>query len=397
MSESKPFIRPLTGIRFVAAAMVMVGHGSGMLPIAAARGVVGFWIGQVTSVGMSLFFVLSGYVIWINYAQLFHKDRFFSALRSFAVARFARLYPMYAFVLTVMIALGGLQAPAWSWPALFWPMLQAWVPGSHGLMAVFSVANLGHLWSISVEVFFYVLFPFVALSLWHLRSRAAIVVALAANSLFGILLLGAAFAAGPTIMEAIAPTLGKETMAWLTYYAPYVHIPEFIGGCLAAAYVAASQSVKAQQTKAATLALDALFVGLFALLPILLIGIRYFPESGFYLSFCSRIGAIAIFPLLLIHIVRSDGLLSRGLSLPLVVLGGEWSYSIYLLHPLFIHYFEFHDLAYASLTAYAVRLAAYSLFVITLAGVTFTLIENPARSYLRRTLKPSNKLSWATR
>jgi hypothetical protein len=254
------------------------------------------------------------------------------------------------------------------------------------MLAAFSISNLGHLWSISAEVFFYMLFPLAALSLWHLRSRVSLAIALVANVLLGIVLLEAAFRFGPHLMSIIAPTLGSETMAWLTYYAPYVHIPEFLGGCLAAAYVSASGPESERRGKVVSAILDAAVVGLCAMLPLLLIGIRYFPNVGFYLSFCARIGSIAIFPLLLIHIARSDGLLARSLALPLVVLGGEWSYSIYLLHPLFIHYFEFHDASTAGLTAYGIRLAAYGLLIIAMSGVTYNLIEGPARSYLRRVL-----------
>ena len=40
--------------------------------------------------GMTLFFVLSGFVMWVNYAQSF-RERFWSSLWCFGVARFARL------------------------------------------------------------------------------------------------------------------------------------------------------------------------------------------------------------------------------------------------------------------------------------------------------------------
>ena len=45
---------------------------------------------------MSPFFVLSGFVIQYNYAGIFREERLSFAIRTFLVARFARLYPLYA-------------------------------------------------------------------------------------------------------------------------------------------------------------------------------------------------------------------------------------------------------------------------------------------------------------
>jgi peptidoglycan/LPS O-acetylase OafA/YrhL len=50
---------------------------------------------------MSLFFVLSGFVIQYNYADIFLKERLPSATFKFIVARFARLYPLY--VLSIIL------------------------------------------------------------------------------------------------------------------------------------------------------------------------------------------------------------------------------------------------------------------------------------------------------
>jgi peptidoglycan/LPS O-acetylase OafA/YrhL len=107
MSEGKPFVPSLTGIRFVAALMVMLGHRSGIMPSQLEAGVTAFYIGQITSIGMSLFFVLSGFVIWINYANIFSKLPLREVCWQFAVARFARLYPMYICIIPLAVAVSG--------------------------------------------------------------------------------------------------------------------------------------------------------------------------------------------------------------------------------------------------------------------------------------------------
>jgi peptidoglycan/LPS O-acetylase OafA/YrhL len=63
------FVAPLTGLRFVAAMIVLIGHGSMVLP----GDEIAFGIQQITSIGMTLFFVLSGFVLWLTYADLFQN------------------------------------------------------------------------------------------------------------------------------------------------------------------------------------------------------------------------------------------------------------------------------------------------------------------------------------
>src|SRR5437764_5236426 len=54
------FIGSLTGLRFVAAATVAIGHGAPSL----AQGGLSEFIAQVSSIGMTMFFMLSGFVLW---------------------------------------------------------------------------------------------------------------------------------------------------------------------------------------------------------------------------------------------------------------------------------------------------------------------------------------------
>jgi peptidoglycan/LPS O-acetylase OafA/YrhL len=53
---------------------------------------------------MSLFFVLSGFVIQYNYGPRFTADGEAKASRSFLLARFARLYPLYFFGLILSVS-----------------------------------------------------------------------------------------------------------------------------------------------------------------------------------------------------------------------------------------------------------------------------------------------------
>src|ERR1700691_3379120 len=67
----RPDIPALTGLRFYAAFFVLIAHGCAALladhemPYGAI-----YWIRQASGFGMTLFFVLSGFVIHYNYANL---------------------------------------------------------------------------------------------------------------------------------------------------------------------------------------------------------------------------------------------------------------------------------------------------------------------------------------
>jgi peptidoglycan/LPS O-acetylase OafA/YrhL len=76
----------------------------------------------------------------------------------FGVARFARLY--LAIGLFILLWRHWAKLPtefpdAW----LFIPLMQAWIPGSIPASAAIAIPQLGHTWSISVEMFLYLCFP----------------------------------------------------------------------------------------------------------------------------------------------------------------------------------------------------------------------------------------------
>jgi peptidoglycan/LPS O-acetylase OafA/YrhL len=121
-------------------------------------------LAPLTAIGMSLFFVLSGFVIHYNYSGLLTAPTA-ENLAKFLVARFARLYPLY---LLIVIADVGFSWKAADLPVLpfYLTMAQSWFFGF-----VDGSSPIGHLrlsavsWSISTEWFFYCSYPFIMLAL----------------------------------------------------------------------------------------------------------------------------------------------------------------------------------------------------------------------------------------
>jgi peptidoglycan/LPS O-acetylase OafA/YrhL len=119
----------------------------------------------LVGLGMTLFFVLSGFVIHYNYNATIVRP---GGMRAIFVARFARLYPLYIVVflfdfsyagLTARSACGQIGAPDEHWLGLafYLTLTQSWfyavicrasLPYQYGPVAAVS-------WSISVEAFFY--------------------------------------------------------------------------------------------------------------------------------------------------------------------------------------------------------------------------------------------------
>ena len=152
MLASRGEIKSLTGIRCVAAYGVLIAHA---LNIVYPNNVDLYWFAhRLAYFSMSLFFVLSGFVIHYNYAALIRSEGGLGVYK-FIVARFARLYPLYLFVLIVGGAFAIEQRPHVLLAHL--TLSQSWFNMAD---AIFAPS-----WSISTEWFFYLVFAVFALLL----------------------------------------------------------------------------------------------------------------------------------------------------------------------------------------------------------------------------------------
>lgn len=220
----------LTGLRGVAAYSVMIAHAVDMStayapPLLAVAHVA---MAQLAYFGMSAFFVLSGFVIHYNYASLFTVSSYPDAIREFFVARFARLYPLYA----LAILLSGLSvfrdSPGTALAYL--TMTASW----------FNLHMLTYppAWSISTEWFFYCAFALVAPALGRIaRPQIWLVILLVVLPPVLIALLSR-----QSNYDAMLRTLfwhgdkaSSDPFLWFRYFAPYLRLGEFAAGLLASA------------------------------------------------------------------------------------------------------------------------------------------------------------------
>jgi hypothetical protein len=125
-------IKPLTSLRFFAALMVLAHHYFGFM--------AGFS-------GVTFFYVLSGYILAVNYAG---KVGSWAEIRLFWWKRFARIYPTHLLTLIATLPLGSSLAIL----PLNLLLIQSWIP----VQGVYFSFN-GPSWSISNEAAFYAAFP----------------------------------------------------------------------------------------------------------------------------------------------------------------------------------------------------------------------------------------------
>jgi peptidoglycan/LPS O-acetylase OafA/YrhL len=147
-------IRPLTGFRGVAALIISTYHfmlaATGNPPLVLNGGYL----------AVDAFFVLSGYVLAYNYADVFRIANDRAVYADFLFKRFARLYPAYIVLMalyTLKLALkpGGLDGLT-GWDAICNVlMLTGW--GLH------ATPIIGLSWSVSAELFCYAAFPLILL------------------------------------------------------------------------------------------------------------------------------------------------------------------------------------------------------------------------------------------
>jgi peptidoglycan/LPS O-acetylase OafA/YrhL len=157
----------LDGLRFFAFLAVFLVHAD----------VTNFWWG---SYGVSLFFVISGFLITRILIAADHRPRL-HVLRSFYARRALRIFPAYYLVLGVAAATVGVASlPAFALYLMNWGIFYyTWTQPGLADVAWEPARMFGiHFWSLCVEEQFYLVFPLLFVALRPGPSRLATLLAL---------------------------------------------------------------------------------------------------------------------------------------------------------------------------------------------------------------------------
>jgi peptidoglycan/LPS O-acetylase OafA/YrhL len=367
-------IRALTGVRFFAALWVVIYHSTrhnfpyliehqhdatvAVLPvvIAGVRGV-------------DVFFILSGFVLALNYMdQLGTRVRLRPTLR-FLWLRLARIWPLYMLVILGAGLLRVVRHELWhSAPVdqLTWPMLvkqtlmvQQWFPPEHG-----QTSWVGPAWSLSAEWLAYLVFPLLVLVVarWHHKLRA--------RTLFVL--------SGVVMLPLVVGISVRHDMGGHVWVARI--LCEFTAGmllCAAASRLDLTPRVRRIAGYGAIATVAAIVLWLYAV-------------RRFDLSDWSPIYVVVLFVPLIAFLAIGTGPLHDVLSTRALVLGGGLSYALYLIHSPMLYLFRdsthyTHALFLAPGPRYYAEVAFIPVIVFV-AWLLYRFFEEPVRKLMRRML-----------
>src|SRR2546421_6972502 len=147
----------LTGIRFYAALLVYLSHVRLIPGMSSFTGITDFI--NAGDIGVSFFFVLSGFILAYNYVDVFHDGVSAADYRRFIWDRLTKIYPVHVLVIIVVLPISILSPHLpFDWRALpvHLGLLQCLWPSS--TPEFYEQLNVPS-WSISCEWFFYLLAP----------------------------------------------------------------------------------------------------------------------------------------------------------------------------------------------------------------------------------------------
>lgn len=348
-------IESLTGLRFVAALAVFMSHVQA--PEHLTDGPVAAFIKSGNS-GVTLFFVLSGFVLaWTYEQRLASPDA--GSIRDFAAARFARIMPLYWAALAFVLLLPGTVIPPGAWMHLL--TLQTW---SGSLDTAWGLNGPG--WSVGIETFLYALCPLLLWLLIPLGVRRLLWV-LAGAVLALTVLTAAVHASGGGALPWSDP---HSALRWL-YRTPLTRVPDFVIGMVLALVVMRS----GQPNRWA----PTVQWGCVAALVLLMSS-----ERMVYSIVSWDLAYALIFAALIWSLASSaDAPIARFLSTRLMVRGGVVSYAFYLFHAPMI---DIVGMDPGLVRTWAMSAGASLVLALLVATGAHVAIEVPAQKWLRRRL-----------
>jgi len=205
-------IEQLTFTRFIAAFIIIVYHfGLSVYPFNLPS--VSFLF---SNVGVSYFFVLSGFVMIIAYGTKSNSINPFQYYKN----RFARVYPVYLIALCLQVLVMFVSNIPISFWGVCWNifMIQSWIPAFP-----LSINRAG--WTLSVEVLFYCCFPFLFNKIYLKGNLIIIAIVILTFWLFSQL-VSSYFIGRPIYVKALP--LSHNFL----YYFPLLHLNQFLIGNL---------------------------------------------------------------------------------------------------------------------------------------------------------------------
>ena len=333
----------LTGLRFFLALWVIINHlvGKGNIyePIAAALPAPLQALIRGGYQAVPTFFVLSGFVLARTYASTAWNP---ANAWKYLVGRFARIYPVYLLSLLIVLPfiVKSKEQPKGWLVTMHLTLTQGWWVGHY--KAGWNTPA----WSLSCEMFFYLIFPLLILTVKDWGWRRTI----AAAALACVL------------------TLAMLAVGISDQLKPIIHLSDFLMGiavCRAFDLLTERRAAPAGKWFSS--------IGLVGSAAI--IGYAQFLPKSIPINTLLR----PMNALLLLGLGLGGGWLARALSTRPIVFLGKASYAMYILHVPILWWA-------VSWPRFAVRYL-YVAFVVAISSIVYSLLEEPANRFIRSLVK----------
>ena len=373
MSARRDLLPALTPLRFPAAAVVFLAHAWGILK---GRGGAEWapWVIHA-SIGVSLFFVLSGFILTYNYLDDLRQPTRRSVW-NFFVARWARTYPVHLLTLLLLLPVmytaltSGRYGNPRQMAVVHVVLGQAFLPEDTLKANSFNPPS----WSLSAEWFLYLCLPLLIPGLTTgSRTRRAAVLLLA-------------LAPWAVAVAGLAGAVALPT--WFSPYRyPPVRLADFVAGVLLGLLWRKRHGVTVPVTTSVRRATFA-EVGAVLLLAVWVWGIARATADLEWARASRWIGVYLPPCLLLVWVLaRGGGRVSRLLKSGPVAYLGEISYAFYMIHWSVLITFAIYGPRYGTHRwGFGWRWAACAGIAFVLAVACYHLYEIPLRDRLRRKL-----------
>lgn len=348
----------LTGLRFYAAFAVILNHS--VLIIFPAP--VLLQLAAIGPIGVGFFFVLSGFILAWTWNQ--------GSTRAFYGRRFARIYPLHivtTILAVLMLIIIGSEVD-WFTTGLSVALLQAWGGEQWG-------GGNGPSWSLSVEMFFYILFPFVVAPIRRLTTRRAATLA-AVVFVVMFVWIGAYALANARIDSVVVE-------AFSPYTNPVYRLGEFIIGIVIATAMRNGWRIRWGFKRVGAIGVAGY---------VLLAGINWLvAESGISLGSTPGLPlSVQDFLFLPVTCLLVAGAASADLRAERTGLNGrwhvrlgEWSFALYLVQMIvIIPIAEVWRYDEATMPGFVALVAAIVISQVAAAAL-FTFVEKPVERFLR--------------
>ena len=318
-SVSKPErVASLTGIRAVAALLVMLTHAA-YTTGRYNHGYVGLVYSRM-EIGVAIFFVLSGFLLFGPWVKAAASGGEPPSVRRYAWHRVRRIMPAYLVTVLVAYAVYHFRTagpnPGHTWVGLFRNLTLSQIYADNYLYSYLH-QGLTQMWSLAVEVAFYVVLPLLAYVLVVVLCRRRWRPVLLLTGLLGLALITPAW----LILVHTTDFLPDGARLWLPTYLLW-----FIGGMMLA--VLQPMGVRAYAMVCVPLALACFFIVSTPIAGAPTTSPAELREALLKAAFYGGIAALMVAPLAL----GDRGVYAKFLASRPMVFLGEISYEMFLIH-----------------------------------------------------------------